>query len=429
MSACGILFALVLTFTTIPAILVVMPVRWLVPAKAAAGGRLLPYERLAARHGGWVAGCGLLLLALPGLRGLRVEDNWIANFDPASEWARAEREFNESFWGTHRFDLVLCGAAELFHGSAGVRLTEEASRLSAAAPGVVGALSYLVPVAEVHRANGDERALPSLASDELADLMTLAMTSEDPFGLLRFVTSDGACARVELFLKSEDYRRDQALAAHLERALGPLAASQGVHVHFSGDIPIGLAMVRAIVTNQVRSIALTYLALALLLVVVYPRGRAGLMALVPVTAATLLVFAGMGYARVPLGVATSMFGSLVLGVGVDFSIHFLDGYRQRRARFGAGRTALLATLAEVGRAIRWNVAAPVGGVERRSRGHGHPLRLHRAAADAGNGPAAERSVEPGSCRRHVVPHAHLPALQAHPAVFPEAPGARDVPDL
>jgi predicted RND superfamily exporter protein len=39
----------------------------------------------------------------------------------------------------------------------------------------------------------------------------------------------------------------------------------------------------------------------------------------------------MGWAGVPLGIATSMFCAISLGVAVDFSIHFVERYRERRA--------------------------------------------------------------------------------------------------
>jgi len=74
----------------------------------------------------------------------------------------------------------------------------------------------------------------------------------------------------------------------------------------------------------------------------------------PIAAATLLLFAALGYARLPLGIATSMFAALTLGAGVDFALHYCYGYRRERR---AGRDhdgAVLATLATAGRGVLWN---------------------------------------------------------------------------
>ena len=50
--------------------------------------------------------------------------------------------------------------------------------------------------------------------------------------------------------------------------------------------------------------------------------RRALTVLAPVAFAVLMMYGLLGIVGVPLGVATSMFGSIVLGLGIDYSIHF-----------------------------------------------------------------------------------------------------------
>jgi predicted RND superfamily exporter protein len=85
------------------------------------------------------------------------------------------------------------------------------------------------------------------------------------------------------------------------------------------------------------------------------------LAVLPVSAALALLFGGMGHAGMSLGIATSMFASLTVGIGVDFALHFQHAYSnaQRRGLDRAG--ALLATLGGAGRAIRWNVVVLAAG--------------------------------------------------------------------
>jgi predicted RND superfamily exporter protein len=45
----------------------------------------------------------------------------------------------------------------------------------------------------------------------------------------------------------------------------------------------------------------------------------------------------MGWADIPLGVATSMFAAMTLGIGVNCAIHLLEGFEQARA---AGQSAM-----------------------------------------------------------------------------------------
>jgi predicted RND superfamily exporter protein len=74
----------------------------------------------------------------------------------------------------------------------------------------------------------------------------------------------------------------------------------------------------------------------------------------PVLAATLLLFGALGYAGVPLGIATSMFAALTLGAGVDFALHYVHAYRRERRAGRPHDEAVLATLRTAGRGVLWN---------------------------------------------------------------------------
>jgi predicted RND superfamily exporter protein len=79
--------------------------------------------------------------------------------------------------------------------------------------------------------------------------------------------------------------------------------------------------------------------------------------MVPAALAVAGTFAVMGWAGTPLGVATSMFAGMILGVGVDFAIHLVERYRLGSA-LGLGREAAIAeALAATGPAIVVNALA------------------------------------------------------------------------
>jgi predicted RND superfamily exporter protein len=71
----------------------------------------------------------------------------------------------------------------------------------------------------------------------------------------------------------------------------------------------------------------------------------------------LLSFAAMGWLGIPLGVATSMFAGMTLGVGVDYSIHLLARYRRLHAGGQPQGAALAATLEAVGPALLIDAAS------------------------------------------------------------------------
>ena len=361
--AFGMAVALILSFTLVPALVMVLPARWLVARRGPPRARRRPARAMVrlVRHraAAALAAAALVAVAVLGVTRLEVGDNWVANFAPDAPLVRADRAFNRAFWGSYRLDVVLRGETGLFHGPDGARLTAAVEE-EAAAPPVRGSLSYLSAVEAVMRAHGERRSAAELPPGRLGDFVILAGMSEDPAGLGEFVTADGSTARVQLFLPGEDYRRDRALAAALERRLAPLASAAGVSFHLGGDIAEGLAMVSETVTSQLRSVGLSYLVIALFAVAVYPRGAAALAVLVPVLAGVTVVFGAMGALGIPLGVATSMFAGLSVGAGVDFGLHLVAAWRTAARRRGPA-AAVARALAIAGRGVRWNAGVLAAG--------------------------------------------------------------------
>lgn len=355
----GILLAMLLSFTFMPALAMLLPLSWFRPLTLGGKGvshRLTRLERAVARAPGAAFALGLAALALciPGPFRLRVQDAWMDNFDPRTPLVAADREFNSRFWGSYRFDVVLEGEPGLFRTPRGIALLAAAERAAAGGPHVGGALSCLDPLGGIARTLGHDRPLSSLDPQAIAGLMTIAESSPEGGGLRQLVANDAGMTRVRLFATSPNYQRADSLRRHLERVIPPLAAAAGVKWHASGDLPVALEVVRAIVGNQLRSVAWGLAGILLLLWLVYPRGRAAWVAMAPVSAVALALFGAMGYLGLPLGIATSMFAGLAVGVGVDFALHFIYQFRIQKARGEALQPALESTLARTGRAIRWN---------------------------------------------------------------------------
>jgi uncharacterized protein len=358
----GLLLAMLFTFSLAPALIALLPASWIDrrrPGRERAAGTLeLPaWERLLARRSGAfaLAGALLLLLALPGLLRLRVQDSWIDNFDPRSPLVTAGRTFNRSFWGTYRFDVVFEGAGrDFFWTPRGAALLEGFDALARQAPHVGGRLGLQQFLEMAARARGHEPPVSRLEPDEVkaAGAVTEMLTLR--VGLRQYLTADHATARVRLFVPDADYARGRELRAFLERRLPALAARHGARAHLSGDVPVGLAVVGAIVGNQLRSIAWTAAMIAVMLLAALRSLRWTAVTLAPVLAATLLLFAALGWLGVPLGIATSMFAALTLGAGVDFALHYVHAYRRERGAGLPHGEAVLATLRTAGRGLLWN---------------------------------------------------------------------------
>lgn len=113
--------------------------------------------------------------------------------------------------------------------------------------------------------------------------------------------------------------------------------------------------------SQIQSILLA-MAITLVLMIVMRRSVVlGLLSVLPITFATVATYGLLGLVRIPLDYATMLTGSISIGVGVDYTIHFLyvvtEEFRAGHALEEAIRLAFL----ERGRAMLSNTAAVTAG--------------------------------------------------------------------
>lgn len=354
----GLLLALLFTFSLIPALIAVFPGGWTERSRQGTADALeIPaWERLLACKGRAFAltGAALLVLAVPGLFRLTVQDSWIDNFDPRSSLVIAERTFNTSFWGTYRFDVVFENNRNFFWTPLGAALLEDFDRLALSAPHVGGRLGYLQFLEIGALARDQPPPVSKLPADEVRKAGALVEVLAIRVSLRQYLTQDKSAARVRLFVPGADYAGGRELRSWIEARLPELARRHGVSAHISGDVPVGLSVVGAIVGNQLRSIGWTAVQILLTLLVAFRSLRWTTIAMTPVLAATLLLFATLGYAGIPLGIATSMFAALTLGAGVDFALHYVHSYRRERGAGLPHDDAVQATLHTAGRGLLWN---------------------------------------------------------------------------
>lgn len=85
---------------------------------------------------------------------------------------------------------------------------------------------------------------------------------------------------------------------------------------------------------------------------------AGVLALLPVVSSILLVYASMVLLDIRLGIGTSMFASVAIGLGVDFAIHTIDRLRVAFQRMPENpRQAILSLYPHTGWALLFNFLA------------------------------------------------------------------------
>jgi predicted RND superfamily exporter protein len=216
-------------------------------------------------------------------------------------------------------------------------------------PEVGGSLSLADQLAGVGRALEGSASLPG-SWHEVGEWMLLHEIADGRGSLARYVDPDGRTAVLWVFLNQADYRRTTAVLAAV-RSFNWHYGSTLPQIRFAGDAYLGYLLVDSIARAQRTSLVG---ALAAILIAVFWMLRSvsdSVLAVLPVSIAVLWNFGFMGWVGLPLGVATSTFSAISIGMGIDFALHWLARERLALQSGFSWEEALGQTAASTGGAV------------------------------------------------------------------------------
>jgi predicted RND superfamily exporter protein len=112
-----------------------------------------------------------------------------------------------------------------------------------------------------------------------------------------------------------------------------------------------------VVQSQLSSVFISLLAVFLIIALSNRSVVAGLVGIIPLSIAIFINFAVMGFLGIKLNVGTAMVASISVGIGIDYTIHFMEAYK-REYRAGGGRGNFLwKAFATSGKAIIINAVS------------------------------------------------------------------------
>ncbi|MFZ5573141.1 MAG: efflux RND transporter permease subunit [Thermodesulfobacteriota bacterium] len=377
-SGIGVLFALIISCTLIPAALALMPhrrPRLLMKkdreVKKTAIDTLIELAITAAtRHHKQVLLVVLVLIAVSvvGLSRLNVESDFLLYFKENDYIRTSALEIEKKFGGRWGFNLLIdTGAADGVKTPVALNAVETIRRwLTAPANkhlniGRTDAFSDYIKTMHfaMNEDNLDYYRIPENPMD-ITDYLEIYSGDDDD--------ADGRIDEFEAYV-DEDFRTLNLLArfcqkedysigtADIKRILGQVREyldknlPPGLKARITGFPVMNVKMVEYIISGQLQSLLSSLVIIFIIVTLLFKRFSAGILSLIPMSTAVLFNFGIMGFFGINLDTVTSIIASITIGIGVDDTIHFLNTFRHIQRQGGSTDECIRRTLQVSGKAI------------------------------------------------------------------------------
>ena len=369
-TALGIVSALAIELTLIPALRAILPPpgpRQM--AREIAGG---PWDRVAGvlvnlstRRPRLVLAwsLGFFAVCLVGATLVRTDNSLRSYFLPSIQARRDDQRLNDRLAGTNMLQVIVQGDADdAIKSPAVLRGMEAVQHFLEREPQVGKTVSLVNFVRQIDRAmhNDPDPARPLPDSEELiAQYLLLYSMSGDPSDFDSYVDTGYRTAVVTAFLKEESSRYLTDLSRRLTEFTAH-AFPPGVRVLIGGNVMMPVALNEVLVGSKLLNIGQIALAVFVFSSLLFRSALAGAMVVLPLAMAVAANFGLMGLTGIPLQVATATVSAMAVGIGADYAIYMLYRLREEITRSGP-QGALDRTFRSAGKAIMFVATAIAGG--------------------------------------------------------------------
>ncbi len=303
----------------------------------------------------------IVLLGLVSAPQLVVNDDRIDSFHPDEPLHQADAVINGRFSGTNYLDVVVeTGSIEGVFEPAVLGRMESLQRYAETLPHVQGSISIVDYLKQMNRAlNEGQEFFYSLPDDRdlIAQYFLLYSASGEPTDFEEEVDYDYRLANIRLFLNEGAFVDNRHVVLAMEDYIATNFNDASVSASLSGRVNLTYHWIKDLGYSHFLGMGIALFLVWLVSSLLFRSLVAGTFALIPVATSILLVYSAMVVLGIGLGIGTSMFAAVAIGLGVDFAIHTIDRIKTYYQQSGSIRGALDLFYPSTGRALFFNLLA------------------------------------------------------------------------
>lgn len=306
---------------------------------------------------GITVGLVLFIIAAIGYPRLTTESDPVKYFKEKSEIVTSMNLVRDKFGGATTLDILFTGDLKDPETLRKIdRLEQKLKTIK-----YVGRPNSIVDVLkETNRLmNGNLKKYEKVPATRQGVAQYLLLLSVSNSGFIdRLITPDQeklvVSARVGTTVSTQVDKLVKEVERSIAEIFGPVPK---VKIQLSGMAMVIKDMREMLIANQIQSLALAVGFIFLMVLLFYRTFWGSLACMAPIFFTIALNFGVMSWLKIPLDIATVMVGSISVGMGIDYSVHLFNRFKEEQWANKDPKESVYITLTTVGKAIIFNAAS------------------------------------------------------------------------
>ena len=330
--AIGISWAWILSTTLLPSLIMLKD--WPLNSRAIRKPGLL--ERIVDKFGSKIIKfprsilIGGLLLVAVGIHGIKLvttEVNMFSFFEKGNKIRDSLEFLDKKMLGAMDLEFLINGDMK------DPELLQQISQLQDYVeknPSVSITFSIADVIKRMHRTVMDDDPDYETVPDDRAkvnNLYTMYSMSGDPDDLTALVDYEYSKALVTAILKNVSTKSSVLFVNDIEQFVDK-NFTKYKDITATGQLVVLRDMVELVIKSSIISICVSIVVITFIAAIFFRHLGWGILAVIPLSAAVILNFGFMGILKIDLNHVTALLSSVIIGVGVDFAIHYISQYRR-----------------------------------------------------------------------------------------------------
>ena len=282
------------------------------------------------------AGAFFVLIGLTGLSKVIVDVNMTNFFRPGTEIRDTMDFMDNNMTGTVDIRVRVEGDIKDPKTLSSMRTLQDSMEKD---PKVITSFSIANVVEQMHRTVMDDdpqfETVP-VERDKVNNLFTMYSMSGDPDDFSSLVDYEYKVGLITAFSK---VMTTQEIFDYVNKMTNQVKAvmDPALNIDFTGMIVILRDLVIMVVRSSALSIIFSLIIIGIIASIFFKRILWGILAVIPLSSAVIINFGFMGYFGIELSHITALLSSVIIGVGVDFAIHYISQYRRLSKTIGTNK--------------------------------------------------------------------------------------------